>query len=200
MCASCGKTEEAPLCAECRRKFDEAYIGTKAILKKGNGFIDEFFYLFPYSFKNISALLIDIKRNNIEDAYNALIPYIKKGLKKCGFIDKCDFITFSPRSIINGTRYGFDQAEEFAKIISEIAELPLKKSIKRRKLSFSQHNLSSKMREVNVRKAFDAIGRFDGQNILLIDDIVTTGATANEAARILKSRGAMKVFVFSMAH
>jgi predicted amidophosphoribosyltransferase len=38
------------------------------------------------------------------------------------------------------------------------------------------------------------------RNIILIDDIVTTGATVKEAARILKKAGAKKVLIFSMAH
>ena len=39
-----------------------------------------------------------------------------------------------------------------------------------------------------------------GKRVLLLDDIVTTGASAREGARILKKAGAMKVYILSLAH
>jgi predicted amidophosphoribosyltransferase len=58
------------------------------------------------------------------------------------------------------------------------------------------------MRRENVRGAFKARPRpeLHGQTVLLVDDILTTGSTANEAARALRHAGAGRVFVAVLAH
>ena len=55
-------------------------------------------------------------------------------------------------------------------------------------------------RAQNIKGAFE-VNRPEsvaGKNVLLIDDVFTTGATANEAAKILKKAGAGKVFIFTL--
>jgi predicted amidophosphoribosyltransferase len=57
-------------------------------------------------------------------------------------------------------------------------------------------------RRANVRGAFDAAPTLDlaGKAVILVDDVLTTGATAHEAARVLKARGAKVVVVAVFAH
>lgn len=64
-----------------------------------------------------------------------------------------------------------------------------------------QKGLSRASRERNVRNVFFVNTKRDvtGKNILLIDDILTSGATLNECARVLKKSGAHKVFVLTIA-
>jgi ComF family protein len=65
----------------------------------------------------------------------------------------------------------------------------------------SQTHLTSAERADNVRGKFAVKGQHDlkGQRVLLVDDVMTTGATVNECARVLKKAGAQEVLVLTVA-
>ncbi len=60
--------------------------------------------------------------------------------------------------------------------------------------------MDAKARELSVKNAFDIRRKnlIEGQNILLVDDVFTTGATASQCARTLKKGGATRVDVFTL--
>nr|WP_321465397.1 ComF family protein [uncultured Desulfobulbus sp.] len=64
-----------------------------------------------------------------------------------------------------------------------------------------QSHLSGKERRQNLKGAFSLDGRtdLDGKTVLLIDDVLTTGSTVNECAKILRSKGAGRIEVFTLA-
>ena len=74
-------------------------------------------------------------------------------------------------------------------------------ALARFRATLPQARLSEAGRAENVRGAFrvDAPGRVRGRRVLLVDDVVTTGATANECARVLKQAGATSVDLWSIA-
>jgi predicted amidophosphoribosyltransferase len=65
-----------------------------------------------------------------------------------------------------------------------------------------QTGLSATERRANLRDAFQVsrAAQLKGRTVLLVDDVLTTGATASEAARALKSAGAAKVVVSVLAN
>jgi ComF family protein len=63
----------------------------------------------------------------------------------------------------------------------------------------AQYTLSQRERRRNLRGAFAVVGEVSGREVLLIDDIVTSGATARECARVLKAAGAAKIWVATVA-
>lgn len=69
----------------------------------------------------------------------------------------------------------------------------------RRKPTRRQVGLSELERELNVRGAFEASPAVAGREVVLVDDVLTTGATAREAARVLREAGAAGVFVLTLA-
>lgn len=85
-------------------------------------------------------------------------------------------------------------ARRIARCLGVYLEVPL---LIRRKRTEPQHELSRQERFRNVKNAFVVRKGYDltGARVLLIDDILTTGATANEAARVLKKAGAAEVVV-----
>jgi ComF family protein len=71
----------------------------------------------------------------------------------------------------------------------------------RTRATVSQIGLTRPQRAENIRGAFrvEHRERIDGQNILLVDDVLTTGTTASECARVLRKAGAKKVWVATVA-
>ncbi len=96
----------------------------------------------------------------------------------------------------------FNQAEILADLLSPELTPPLARSLLVKKHPIpSQTFLNHEERAINVYGAFKVRHpqRVAGRSFLLVDDVFTTGATANEAARTLKSFGARRVDLFTLA-
>ena len=97
---------------------------------------------------------------------------------------------------------GFNQAALLARLLARTMALPVDAtSLKRVRATVSQTAHTRQERRRNVRGAF-AVRRSErvaGKRILLVDDVITTGATADECARVLKASGALEVDVFALA-
>jgi ComF family protein len=96
---------------------------------------------------------------------------------------------------------GFNQAEVLALAIAPLSGLPVEAFVKRVKNTSRQAGLSARQRRLNVRDAF-AVANPElvrGKRILLIDDVLTTGASANACALALKKAGASTVALLALA-
>lgn len=93
---------------------------------------------------------------------------------------------------------GFNQAELVAKLISEKLDKPLKNILERSKQTKQQAKLKRDERIKNLENAFSAKEKIEG-NVLLIDDVFTTGSTMQEGAKALKEVGVGGIVGFSMA-
>jgi ComF family protein len=95
----------------------------------------------------------------------------------------------------------FNQAELLAAEVARRWGIPLHNAVKRVKSTSPQAGLTNAKRRQNVSAAF-AVRRnrdLDGLRILLVDDVLTTGATASACARVLKRAGARQVTVLTLA-
>lgn len=91
---------------------------------------------------------------------------------------------------------GFNQSMEIAKHLAKSRNIPLlRDTLIRRRATPPQAGLPHKQRQANVRGAFECSEDMRGRSVLLLDDVMTTGATLNECARILKLHGAAQVSV-----
>ena len=109
--------------------------------------------------------------------------------------ENIDIICFVPSNKRSLYTRGFNQCELFAKRISERTGIPLNKRVlaKREKVK-TQHDIKTmEDRFMNVRDAYYYTERISGKNVLLVDDIKTTGASLDECARQLKFAGAEQV-------
>jgi ComF family protein len=97
---------------------------------------------------------------------------------------------------------GFNQALVLGRILGRILDKRvLSKGLRRIRNTVPQVQLDHSQREKNVRGAFTVreTREIGDKNILLVDDVLTTGATVNECAKVLKKAGARQVFVLSLA-
>jgi ComF family protein len=97
---------------------------------------------------------------------------------------------------------GFNQSELLARHLTSALGLePPVTALTRRAQAVSQTSLSRTERLKNIRDNFAVTGgkMVRGRTVLLIDDVLTTGATMSECARVLKQAGAKKVMGFTLA-
>ena len=104
-----------------------------------------------------------------------------------------DFITYVPMTKEKIRERGYNQAEVLARRISEISGVPVRDVIIKEKDNRIQHTLNMKERKENVKGMFAVNERLKGCHIILVDDIITTGATMTECARLLYRKGAASV-------
>lgn len=89
---------------------------------------------------------------------------------------------------------GFNQAVEIARSVSYEARVPMSlEAVMREQNAPPQASLPWKERRRNVRGAFRCVVDLAGKHVVVIDDVMTTGATLGELARSLKARGAARV-------
>jgi ComF family protein len=96
---------------------------------------------------------------------------------------------------------GFNQSEIIAKLWAESFGLEMANLLKRKRVTKTQKNLVRGQRLDNLKDAFDpvSINAVKNRNILLVDDVATSGATLSSAAMALKSRGAGEICCIALA-
>lgn len=99
-----------------------------------------------------------------------------------------DTITFVPMTKSDERFRGFNQGKLLAQNIGQAEQLLVK--IKKTR---PQHKLNAEQRMTNMVGAFELTGEVSGKNILIVDDVCTTGATLNECAKTLLTGGAKSV-------
>lgn len=111
-----------------------------------------------------------------------------------------DLITYVPVSKSKLVSRGYNQSELLAKELGEKLKIDVLSAITKNKETVDQVGLSGKERAENLRGAF-AVSKelVKGKNILLVDDVLTTGSTCNEVSRMLVNAGAKSVKVLVIA-
>lgn len=95
---------------------------------------------------------------------------------------------------------GFNQSHELGKIISKKLKVPLvSEAVLRIRDTEQQTGLDAKQRRRNIRGAFAVVEPIQYQHVAVIDDVITTGSTVNELARVLKKAGVQTISVWSIA-
>ena len=95
---------------------------------------------------------------------------------------------------------GYNQAEKLAGELSKRLDIPKSDLLRRVRNTKSQVTLATAERRKNLKNAFRAVSRADGERILLVDDVRTTGSTVSECARTLLAAGCESVTVLTFAN
>jgi ComF family protein len=116
--------------------------------------------------------------------------------------ERLDVIVPTPLHWWRRWRRGFNQSELLAREVSRRTGAPMRAALVRARATSTQAGLSNSARRRNVAGAFRARGAskaWAGQNVLLIDDVMTTGSTAAACATALKRAGAARVALLTIA-
>jgi len=113
-----------------------------------------------------------------------------------------DVLTWVPISRIRKWRRGYDQVELIATAVgSELGIVPVS-TVRKQRNNRPQSRLGDvARRRANVLGVYQIVdpALIEGKRILLLDDIITTGATVGECARLLLTAGAKEVFCAAVA-
>jgi ComF family protein len=101
---------------------------------------------------------------------------------------------------INDKERGYNQSELLADFLSSLTGVPKSNALKKIKETRKQIELGGKDRQENLKGAFAAALDVKGKSILLIDDIITTGATMSECSHTLLKAGAERVVGLSVCN
>jgi len=95
---------------------------------------------------------------------------------------------------------GFNQSLLIARVIEKESKVPLlMDTLLKKKETPPQIGLSAKERLLNLKNAFEVKGNIKGRRLLLVDDVMTTGATVTECSKVLMKAGAEEVIVLTLA-
>lgn len=128
----------------------------------------------------------------------AKLSFFKQIKKELGLL----YLQPIPLHIYRMQIRGFNQAQIIAEFFQRILSIPSSSVLTRNKPTRPQAELQKgKERFLNMRRAFEVkeIENISNNNYILVDDVVTTGATLKEAARVLKLNGAEQVFALTLA-
>lgn len=134
-----------------------------------------------------------------------LVPGFARWLERTGgaMIAEADVIVPVPLHVWRLWRRRYNQAAELARMLARRAGKPYAPALLVRSRATPSQGamVSAAARKRNVAGAFEVpeSERVKGKTVLLVDDVMTTGATAREAAKALKKAGAAKVLVLTLA-
>ena len=200
-CSVCGERLDGPyrlssgngdaLCGLCRR-LEPPFVKAAAYGSYEGG-LRELIHLLKYDQVRPAA---NVLGRMLAEAVSDLQPL---------FSDRMALVVPVPLYVGRFRQRGFNQAELIArsglKILSATSLELRPHLLQRTRETRSQIGLSRHQRRENVRGAFAVTEgtEVDGREILLVDDVFTTGTTVSECARVLRRAGAAKVFVATVA-
>lgn len=206
-CTSC-KQEGRAICKPCLAKiklFRNEFCCYCQLPNKfgkncdGCGLLDGLWAIFEYEKKGIlSEILHNWKYNQIEAFWQDFRTEINIADKLRVWLEKnFDLVTWIPLSERKLQLRGFNQSEFIAKQIG--LKLPQKAIVIKKLETVAQMTLSKAERHNNLKDVFEVVELGQGRKIILIDDISTTKATLEEAAKALKAAGWAKVYGLVLA-
>ena len=195
LCRKLLKSGEIDLCRECRADAPE-YAGKKINIR----FLDSFAAVWYYE-GNVRRSLLRFKFYNAR-SYGVSYGRILAMRLQREYPDGFDMLTWVPVSRLRKLRRGYDQVELLAKAVGRELGLSPVPTLKKIRNNRPQSRLKDPAaRRANVLGAYRLLegAAVKGQRVLLLDDILTTGATAGECARVLLSAGAKEVHCAAIA-
>ncbi len=147
----------------------------------------------------LRELCIALKFHGERSVAEVLSAYLVQQVFDRGFAARVDAVIPLPLHALRQWTRGYNQADLLAAPLARAIGKPLwREALKRKRGTQKQSELSAAQRKSNVEGAFEvrprALKALEGKTLLLVDDVMTTGATLREAALTLKRAGAKAVY------
>jgi ComF family protein len=211
LCVVCGErlavTEET-LCSKCylhlpRTDFGrDLYENVMAKLFWGQIPIERASALYYYeSHAETARIIYELKYKNHPEIGEVIGRILATEVMSSGFFDGIDGIVPVPLAKKRERQRGYNQSMEIARGVSEVTGLPiLDKVVSRTYFKDSQTNKGRWARNENVEKVFELrdAEAIRGKHLLVIDDVVTTGATVIACSQQLVKAGDVKISVLAL--
>jgi len=205
VCAECLRKPTAFVaeyfCRDCRTPFHNRFPldedGRCALCRLGlNGF--DAAYSFGAFETELRELIHLLKYGGVETLAQPLGRFLALALPRD---EEFDAVVPMPLHWMRRWSRGFNQAELLAREIGRRTSAPVGNLVRRVKATAAQAGLTNAKRRANVRGAFRVRrgASVSGLRVLLVDDVMTTGATASACARVLKQAGAARVVLLTVA-
>ena len=186
-CSLCGchLENKGYLCSKCIVKLEKM-----SDLKQR----ENLYYLYYYT--DVKKIIFDLKFKNRKGVANSLSRYVKESIEQVQIKEEIDVVISVP---VNKKRFlerGYNQVDEILKS----ADIKFE-NIERIKNTKHMYEIKEhEKRKENVKKAFKVTRDYFQKNILIVDDIVTTGATIKEIEKeFLENQKAKSVVFFTIA-
>ncbi len=199
LCYEKYRTEIQAGCAVCGRAYVNCICRPRMFLP------DDLVFALPYNKMDgiCRQLVLACKNRKNANALAELADAAVSAAQKRGILTENALVTFVPRSPEKKIRTGVDQAEELAKAVAKRTGLPFYSLLARQNTGTEQKMLNPSRRKENADNAYSLLPyplkRIQGATILLLDDVVTTGATVNACTVLLKEAGAARVICLAAA-
>ena len=166
-----------------------------------------FYRLFEYEGEAARSIIYCLKRRGAPVDYRCIAQRLKERITNTsGEKISFDCISYVPRNKKGVAFYGYDHAKMLAKCLAELFGVECKKLLvhtgakgEQKRLNRLYRGFAAKTRFSVNEKALN-VGKLPFRRVLLADDMVTTGNTMGECARILKSCGVKQVFGVAVGH
>jgi len=205
-CSGCNQPllfSERAVCSSCLMEVKSSFASDSNTFF-GRYSVSREIYAFKF-FKNklLQKMIYEMKYNGNKDTAFVLgveLGFLVQNVCKSKNQD-FDFIIPVPVSEVKKQARGYNQSEYIANGISQVIKRPvLKNRLKRRNNLRSQVNKSRYNRWSNVDEQYYLARNFNGINkILLVDDVVTTGATINSCIRALQTINNLEISIAALA-
>lgn len=146
----------------------------------------------------LQRLVVQMKNQHDEQLASQLGQVLGYRLSQVDYLDEVDLVTPVPTHWWRRLKRGFHGSDVVAQTAAETCHLPYSnKLLKCLRSTKKQGTLSNTGRIENVRNAFGLRSSYsvNGLTVLLVDDVMTSGATLSELSRVLRRAGAAKVYV-----
>lgn len=204
-CLVCGVTDgPAPipgLCHECDAAMPRRDPARPPWLEAAGGAFDEHLVALELE-PPANGLVYQLKYGGAAAAAIPLAALLEEAVRRRGLERRLDLIAPVPAYWLKAWLRGLDHAHALGEELARALRLPLETPLKRRRPTVAQGQArSARERACQVAGAFTLKRRAQvaGRSIGLVDDVVTSGATAAECARVLKAAGARAVILLAAA-
>ncbi len=197
-CLGCGRFGSL-LCADCYQQLNFLALPVSPQLEKS--YLTEIMAMAHYE-GLMKKMIHQLKFKSVKSVGQLLGELIIMTMN----LPAVDLITAVPLSHQRKRERGFNQAEVIARRLAQLKQPNYQPLLKRSRNTSPQASITDREKRLNrLKNCFVPadnyqLGNNSEKTVLLIDDVVTTGTTLNEAARVLQQMGFTKIYGLAMAH